>query len=96
MENLKQNRVILRQDKYEDSECFIATVVYDDIEASQIKILRKFRDNKLSNMTLGRAFIIFYYDGFGKRAAKCIKKIFPFFIPILRTSLDYLIKKLHL
>ena len=41
--------------------CFIATAVYGNIDHPNIELLRNFRDEKLTNFILGRAFIKFYY-----------------------------------
>lgn len=41
--------------------CYIATMVYGDYDHPQVMILRNFRDNFLSNYSLGRSFIQFYY-----------------------------------
>jgi len=80
--------------KYGSGEsCFIATAVYGDVEAPQVKTLRKFRDEKLSKSKLGRAAINFYYSGFGKKTAKYIQENFPSSIPVIRKGLDYLVKK---
>lgn len=41
--------------------CFVATAAYGSPLASQIGVLRAWRDRHLANHTLGRAFIDFYY-----------------------------------
>jgi len=41
--------------------CYIATMVYGDYEAPQVKILRNFRDNVLKRNIYGRWFITTYY-----------------------------------
>ena len=41
--------------------CYIATMAYGDYDHPQVMILRKFRDETLSNTFLGRSFINFYY-----------------------------------
>jgi len=78
---------------YSKSGCFIATAVYGDIEAPQVKTLRKIRNEKLSETKAGRAAIKFYYSGFGKKAAKYIQENFPSSIPVIKKGLDYLVKK---
>ena len=42
--------------------CFIATVVYNDFNAPQVKILRKFRDELLLKSMVGRFFVQLYYQ----------------------------------
>ena len=41
--------------------CYIATMAYGDYDHPQVMILRKFRDETLSNTFFGRRFINFYY-----------------------------------
>lgn len=41
--------------------CYIATVVYGSYEANEVKVLRKFRDDTLKKLFLGRLFIKIYY-----------------------------------
>jgi hypothetical protein len=42
--------------------CFIATEVYGDIDCTEVKKLRKWRDSYLQKYYLGRKFIEFYYN----------------------------------
>jgi hypothetical protein len=44
-----------------DSGCYIATMAYGDYDHPQVMILRKFRDETLSNTFFGRSFVSFYY-----------------------------------
>jgi hypothetical protein len=41
--------------------CYIATMVYGDYDAPEVKVLRKFRDNVLDKHGAGRLFIKVYY-----------------------------------
>lgn len=41
--------------------CYIATAVYGDYNASEVIILRQYRDNVLSKNTIGKLFIKYYY-----------------------------------
>ena len=41
--------------------CYIATLVYEDIEHPNVNALRKYRDDVLSENFFGRLFIYFYY-----------------------------------
>jgi hypothetical protein len=43
------------------SGCFIATAVYGDSEAYQVKMLRCFRDNQLEKRIIGKLFVDAYY-----------------------------------
>lgn len=45
----------------EKAGCFIATVVYNDSEADQVKTLRSFRDTYLKKKHLGKRFVDAYY-----------------------------------
>lgn len=42
--------------------CFIATACYGDYNSTEVLILRKYRDNVLSQTAFGRLFIGFYYQ----------------------------------
>ncbi|GAB4135122.1 MAG: hypothetical protein Fur0041_08950 [Bacteroidia bacterium] len=44
------------------SGCFIATMVYRDYNAEEVKTLRWFRDEVLSRSVAGRIFIVWYYS----------------------------------
>jgi predicted amidophosphoribosyltransferase len=48
-------------DKEQSPKCFIATAAYGSPFATEINILREFRDRKLKNNFLGKLFIRFYY-----------------------------------
>ena len=43
------------------SGCFIATACYGDYNATEVLVLRKYRDEKLLNTFLGEFFVRFYY-----------------------------------
>jgi hypothetical protein len=53
------NRVYHRTTK---KACYIATTVYGDSDAWQVKKLRNYRDNVLMNHLLGLIFIRLYYE----------------------------------
>ena len=57
-----------------NGSCFIATLCYEDINHRDIVTLRIFRDNHLSDKTIGKIFIFSYYT-FG-----------PIFIPIFKKN----------
>ncbi len=82
-------------DKVEDksSSCFIATAVYGDINAPEVQVLRRFRDNVLMETGLGRKIVDLYYSGFGERSANFIREYTSFMIPSIRKGLDYIVQK---
>jgi hypothetical protein len=45
-----------------NSGCYVATMVYGSYDAPEVMVLRRFRDNTLSNSKAGRAFIRWYYS----------------------------------
>jgi hypothetical protein len=54
---------------YEDKEkqqkqmhCYVATMVYKDINHPKVEFLRKFRDDRLSKSYFGKIFIKYYYQ----------------------------------
>src|SRR3989344_8042637 len=76
----------------EDSKfCFIATVVYGDINAREVHVLRDFRDKVLRESRIGRAAIDLYYGGLGERTANLIKDRAPSLIPVIKKGLDYIV-----
>lgn len=56
-----QNKLETEKIKREASNCYIATMVYKDIEHPKVKLLRQFRDEILKNYFVGKQFIKFYY-----------------------------------
>ena len=72
--------------------CFIATVVYGNENATEVQVLRNFRDNELNQSLLGRKFVRAYYSGLGKMASEALKKHHSL-IPIVKTGLDILVEK---
>jgi hypothetical protein len=49
------------EEKANSGSCYIATFVYGDYDAEQVKYFRRFRDNYLDKFYLGRFFIKCYY-----------------------------------
>jgi tetratricopeptide (TPR) repeat protein len=47
--------------KKQSGACYIATMAYGDYDHSQVRILRRYRDEVLARSFLGRAFIRVYY-----------------------------------
>ncbi|MCQ2738441.1 MAG: hypothetical protein MJ224_07530 [archaeon] len=76
----------------DNGSCYIATYVYGNYDASEVLILRKFRDEKLLTNSIGTVFVKFYYKVSpflikhfgGKIFKKTTKKI-----------LNYIIKKIN-
>lgn len=70
--------------------CYIATAVYKDIEHPNVKSLRIYRDEILSNYILGKVFIKKYY----KYAPKLIKYLSDrsIFNRIIKNFLDIVVK----
>lgn len=74
--------------------CYIATMAYGDYYHPQVKILRKFRDDFLSNSILGRLFIKIYYK-VSPKLVKALKNI-DLVNLIIRKGLDCFIKMLKM
>jgi hypothetical protein len=55
------------------SDCFVATVCYQDSDAQEVQALRKFRDKVLMNSYRGKKIIALYY-AVGPKLASWIKK----------------------
>lgn len=47
--------------KSTNSSCYIATMVYQDIDHPQVEYLRQVRDEKILNYYLGKIFVKYYY-----------------------------------
>lgn len=58
--------------KQEENGCFFATAIYRDINAPEVRFLRKFRDEALIHNIAGRVFVSLYYAGLGKMLAKIV------------------------
>lgn len=56
---LIENRIKLKESQ---KSCYIATMVYEDINHPQVELLRQFRDNVLIKSFIGRVFIKYYYQ----------------------------------
>ena len=76
----------------ESSLCFIATAVYGDVNAPEVKVLRDFRDSVLMESSLGRKAVDLYYSGLGQRSANFIRDHASFIIPAVRRGLDRLVE----
>lgn len=72
------------------SGCFIATAVYGDSEAYQVKMLRCFRDNHLKRSILGNLFVDAYYK-VSPSIAEFIRKR-RFLTGLIKRLLDIIVK----
>ena len=74
------------------SGCYVATAIYGSYDCPEVWILRRYRDNYLSNSLLGKVFIKSYYA-----ISPAIVKLFGstnWFNKIFRNLLDQKIAKL--
>lgn len=78
--------------KKQKEGCYIATAVYGSYDCTQVRILRKYRDNILSVTVFGRTFIKFYYCVSPWLVAHFQDK--KWFTRFFRKRLDNLITKL--
>jgi len=72
------------------SGCFIATAVYGDSEAYQVKMLRCFRDNQLEKRIIGKLFVDVYYN-VSPSIAEFIRK-YKVLTCLIRRTLDVIVK----
>lgn len=75
------------------NDCFVATAVYGDRDAPQVRSLREFRDKVLMNSRMGRAFVNFYYSGTGRRMAHQIREHLVPTIPVIKRGIDVLVER---
>lgn len=95
LEKLFNEKIKLTQQNNENNSkyCYIATLAYQNIDHPQVEYLRKFRDDKLNDIYIGRAFIKFYYK-YSPQLVKLLgNKTFTNYI--LRKLIDLLIKILR-
>lgn len=75
--------------------CYIATAVYGGYDCPQVWVLRRYRDECLSNKWYGRGFVSFYYaisPTLVKMFGKC-NSFNSFFKPILDRIVNKLMQK---
>lgn len=65
--------------------CFIATAAFNDYDAQEVRLLRRFRDEILVHSTWGRNFIEFYYRNSPAWASRLNQA--PIFKPLVRAVL---------
>lgn len=73
--------------------CYVATYVYGSYDCPEVRTLRRFRDETLSQSWIGRMFIGIYYAASPilvkiLGGTKCFSKLCKFFIDILLTRLQ--------
>jgi hypothetical protein len=73
--------------------CYIATSVYGSYNCPQVRLLRRYRDEKLAQTWLGRGFIRFYYT-FSPTAVRWFGKR-KWFNQFWRSILDKLIRRIQ-
>lgn len=79
--------------KQNSSGCYVATMAYGSYDHPQVLILRRFRDNVLSQSWYGRLFIKIYY----KTSPHLVSLLQGYEKPnlLIRKQLDKFIRKLH-
>jgi|GEM_PF-1774407 len=77
--------------KVRERSCFIATVVYEDINCKELQKLRNWRDASLRKNVFGRMFIKVYY-AVGERLSQIIKPHL-FARRLIKIVLDAIVKK---
>lgn len=88
------NYSVKRNGNEQSKACYVATLVYEDIDHPKVELLRNFRDQELSKTSFGRQIISFYYTYSQKWVTKLEgKKILNFTIRKMLDFLIYLIKK---
>jgi len=93
--NLSENRIITQADLNQlkaKQNCYVATLVYKDINHPKVEKLREYRDNKLSECFVGKLFIKVYYLISPK--AVIVLKYFPNIQKMIKTKLDKFINNL--
>ncbi|MFZ3106622.1 MAG: CFI-box-CTERM domain-containing protein [Candidatus Hydromicrobium sp.] len=88
----KATRELQKFNKAKGKRCYIATVVYKDVNAPEVMKLRQWRDDVLCNNVFGKLIIEIYYFS-GKYFANWINKV-PFLKRIIKYFLDLFISKL--
>ena len=69
----------------DENGCFIATAAYEFYGADEVKLLRRFRDDRLLHSAPGRAFVAWYYERSPSWAAALRET--PAFKPAVRLAL---------
>jgi len=78
--------------KVRETSCFIATVVYEDINCEEVQKLRNWRDASLRKNVFGRMIIKVYYT-IGEKLSQIIKPHL-FARRLIKIVLDALVKKI--
>lgn len=58
---IRGNLRAIESSKSSNGACYIATLVYGDYDAKEVRVLRHFRDEVLAKVAIGRGFINLYY-----------------------------------
>jgi len=75
------------------SGCFVATVTYGDEDIVEVRFLRVFRDEVLSQSVGGRILIWAYYH-LGSHVARVVE-LFPPLRALCRRTLDRIVKRIE-
>jgi len=75
------------------SGCFVATVTYGDEDIIEVRFLRAFRDEILSESVGGRMLIWMYYH-LGPPVARVVEH-FPFLRSLSRRTLDWIVEQIE-
>ena len=75
------------------SGCFVATVTYGDEDIIEVRFLRAFRDEVLTQSALGQASVWVYYKC-GNYAARIVE-LLPFLKRSCRCSLDGIVRQIE-
>ena len=73
--------------------CYIATCIYGSYDCPEVLVLRRFRDNELSQSYLGRIFIHVYYTLSPHIVRKASKQ--KWFHSLLKPFLDGIVRRLQ-
>ncbi len=81
------------QKKEKDKGCYVATCVYGTYDCPEVWTLRRYRDFKLAESKMGRAFISCYYT-----VSPTVVKLFgntKLFHKVFKSRLDCFVKRLN-
>ena len=88
-EKRKRESIEMSQKIFKAYGCFIATAIYGNLQAREVQVFRKYRDEVLMNSRLGMAFIEVYYRYSPQIAAKIEEN--PKLKKLIKPFLDYLV-----
>ena len=92
LEKMRNGGKPLKRGRKKNNGCYVATCVYGSYDCPQVWTLRRYRDQKLSQTVLGRAFIRCYYA-----VSPTVVKLFgktKFFHNFWKIHLDRMVQRL--